>query len=562
MSFTCSIDPGELAVVIPTLGRWEVLARTLEGLSKQTVTGFETLVVVDGPGDEPPGLPALRGLRVLRTPHGGPGAARNAGVAATTRRLVLFLGDDMIPVPELVGRHLETHRGHQEGPVVVIGLAEWHPEVAEGRCERWLERSSSQFDYGSIAGDRAGFGHFYSCNASLDRLRFLEAGGFDSSFTYYYEDLDLGYRLHQKGTEFVYEPLARAEHLHRYDLAGLERRFRGIGVGEHQMATTHPWFTPFFLARIREALSAPPAAPWWPRVEEALPRSVPRLRRVAERQVDRFYHQHLASHFLEGWWAAEDLAELRSYLGERYDHRKLVCHRDAVDEERRAAAGEDEFYRTSESYLYDLTAFAMSGTKAPYLAELRSVVPAGARVLDYGCGIGADGLRLAVDGYDVTFADFSNPSTAFLRWRLDRRGISSAVLDVEHDEIPCGFDAAYSFDVIEHVEDPYEFLARLESVAGLVMVNLLDEEEGDTDLHHPLPVAGLLDHADRRGIVRYRRYHGRSHLVVYRSPKPPDPGAGRRPPHFSARRRLRSIAQRRAGAYLSRRAPWHPVPSP
>jgi SAM-dependent methyltransferase len=189
-------------------------------------------------------------------------------------------------------------------------------------------------------------------------------------------------------------------------------------------------------------------------------------------------------------------------------------------------------------YLYDLTAFAMTGTKRPYLADLRSFVAAPARVLDYGCGVGTDGLRLIDEGYRVEFADFANPSTEYLRWRLARRGATAPIYDLDCDEIPGGFDAAYSLDVIEHVDDPFAFLAELERRAAIVMVNLLEPDPDDTHLHHPLPIAALLDHAYERGILRYRLYHGRSHLVVYRT-KPPGP-----------RGRARSLLQRRLGTHL------------
>ena len=544
------LTAADVAVVIPTRDRWEILDRTLRGLRAQTVSGFETVIVSDGLDQRPP---KELGSRVVVKEQGGPAAARNAGVHATDRSIVLFLGDDMVPAPDLVARHLARHNGSPGDEVAVLGHADWHPDVAGGRVARWLEWSASQFDYRTIAGPEAGFGRFYSCNVSLKRQFLLEVGGFDESFAYCYEDLDLGFRLGQKGMRLLYEPGARTEHLHRYDLTALERRFRAIGEGEHVMARTHPWFSPFFLARVRHAVAEPPRGLWWPLVVDRVPRGAGSLRRRVERRADSWYHQHLAGPFLSGWAAEADRAELEDYLGSRYDPRRLVAHQHEVDSERNAAPDEDTFYRTSEAYLYDLTAFAMSGTKAPYLAELCSAVPPGSRVLDYGCGIGADGLRLAAAGYDVAFSEFDNPSAAFLRWRLERRRLACPVYDLDVDDAPSGFDVAFSFDVIEHVEDPFAFLAALERRARLVMVNFLEEDPADTDLHRPLPIAALLDHAERSGIERYRLYHGRSHLVVYRSPALR--GEGRRP---SA---LRSTFERRAGAWLPRRRGWYPMPS-
>jgi SAM-dependent methyltransferase len=213
-----------------------------------------------------------------------------------------------------------------------------------------------------------------------------------------------------------------------------------------------------------------------------------------------------------------ELAELRTYLGDSYDHSRLVRYAEQLDEEWERVGDEQELYRTSRAYLYNLTAFAMTETKAPYRAELARAVAPGARLLDYGCGIGSDGLAFLGAGYRVAFADFDNPSTTYLRWRLEHRGLEARIFDLDRDELPGDFDLAYAFDVIEHVDDPLDFLDRMERQARLVLVNFLEPAPDETELHRDLPIGELLDHAARRGLRRYRRYHGgRSHLVLYES---------------------------------------------
>jgi len=207
--------------------------------------------------------------------------------------------------------------------------------------------------------------------------------------------------------------------------------------------------------------------------------------------------------------------ELRAYLGDSYDHTALQRYQQTLDQEWAGCDDEEHFYRSSKGYLYNLTAFAMTGTKLPYLRELTKHVPPGSRVLDYGCGIGSDGLLLLEGGYRVEFADFDNPSAAFLRWRLDRRGFDAPVHDLDK-EVPSGFDAAFAFDVIEHVPDAFAFLGEMERRAALVEVNLLAPDPCDQDLHHELPIDEILAHAARRKLVSYRVLHGRSHLVLYR----------------------------------------------
>jgi hypothetical protein len=83
--------------------------------------------------------------------------------------------------------------------------------------------------------------------------------------------------------------------------------------------------------------------------------------------------------------------------------------------------------------------------------------------------------------------------------------------------VPDGFDAAYAFDVIEHVPDAFAFLSEMEQRAKLVVVNLLEPEPDDQDLHHELPIDELLRHAAAHKLQDYRVLHGRSHLVLYES---------------------------------------------
>ncbi len=234
-------------------------------------------------------------------------------------------------------------------------------------------------------------------------------------------------------------------------------------------------------------------------------------------------------------------SELAAYLGDAYDEGRLRRWREQLEEEVARVGDEATLYRTSEAYLYNLAAFAMTGTKDPYLSELVRAVPRGARLLDYGCGIGSDGLLLLEAGYRVEFADFESPSTRYLRWRLQRRSLGAVIHNLDAGPPPGGYDLAFAFDVIEHADDPEGLLGLLEAQAGLVLVNFLESAPGETVLHRELDVPALLARISRRRLRRYRRYHGRSHLVLY------DPRSA------GVAGRLRSGAVRLRGAREHRR---------
>lgn len=236
-----------------------------------------------------------------------------------------------------------------------------------------------------------------------------------------------------------------------------------------------------------------------------------------QRSLDRYSRAQVPGATDLQFDPAREEAELRGYLGEQFDLSRLRRHQEQLEAEFAACGDEQDFYRSSSGYLYDLTAFAMTATKLPYLRELMRLVRPGSRVLDYGCGIGSDGLLLLEAGYRVEFADFDNPSTEYLRWRLRNRGLDALVHDLDR-EVPAEFDAAYAFDVIEHVEDPFAFLAELERRASLVVVNLLEPVEGETGLHRGLPIADILRYAGRRRLRLHQLLHGRSHLLAYEPP--------------------------------------------
>jgi GT2 family glycosyltransferase len=296
-----ALAASELAVVIPTRHRWDRLAGTLEALRAQTVQGFEVVVVADGADQA---VPALRGARVVQQEHAGPGVARNRGVSETQRRLILFLGDDMVPTRELVARHLERHAEHPRAEVAVLGRIVWHPSVPRDRLHRWLNWSGALFDFAQLERqpqDDPGWTRFYSSNVSLKRELFLAAGGFDPDFVFDYEDLDLGWRLGRRGMRLLYERAAVAEHLHPYDWAGVRRRYESRAEAEQLMTAKHDWFEPWFKRQIDAAMEARPSSRLWTLAVDRIPPRAGPLRRAAEARADRHYLQRLAPAFTAAW---------------------------------------------------------------------------------------------------------------------------------------------------------------------------------------------------------------------------------------------------------------------
>jgi GT2 family glycosyltransferase len=302
----------DLSIIIPTRQRWETLQVTLAALRAQTEQRFETIVVADGAD---PQLPALPNVRVVQQEHAGPGAARNRGVRASERPLILFIGDDMVPRPDFVSRHVARHRSEPGDEVAVLGRVVWHPSVPRTRLHRWLDWSGALFDYRRLEAEgdsEAGWTRFYSSNVSLKRKLFLAAGGFDPDFTFDYEDLDFGWRLGRQGMRLVYEPAAVTQHLHPYDWEAVKRRYESRAGAERLMMAKHDWFEPWFHGQMERAAREPRASRFWALAVDWVPQQAPGLRREVERRADRHYRQRLAPSFLAAWASASELEKPRT----------------------------------------------------------------------------------------------------------------------------------------------------------------------------------------------------------------------------------------------------------
>jgi glycosyltransferase involved in cell wall biosynthesis len=210
----------KLTVVVPTHNRSHLLGQCLRGLLDQTLPAdqYEVVVVDDGSTDDTlqvvkeVGAPASR-LRSFHQENKGPAAARNYGTREARGGLILFTGDDCLPDKHLLAEHVDAHESG--GDVGVVGHIAWHPDLEVTPFMSFLEQGV-QFDFGDIEdpGD-VSFWYCYSSNLSLPRRRLEEVGGFDEDFKHAaWEDIELGYRLRQRGLRLVYRSGAITYHFH------------------------------------------------------------------------------------------------------------------------------------------------------------------------------------------------------------------------------------------------------------------------------------------------------------------------------------------------------------
>jgi glycosyltransferase involved in cell wall biosynthesis len=207
----------DLSILVPTFNRREQLARLLRSLESQRLSDggqFEVVVAVDGSTDGTVEMLAdfktSYPLTVLPAPNGGPSVARNRALSKAIGDVVLFLDDDVVPSDDLLERHLVWHRA--EPDVVVIGALLQPKSGASTPWARW-EAVTLMKHYDALVQKRKPVTphHFYTGNGSVRREHALAIGGFDESFRRG-EDVELAYRLEEKGLKFRFDLHASVEH--------------------------------------------------------------------------------------------------------------------------------------------------------------------------------------------------------------------------------------------------------------------------------------------------------------------------------------------------------------
>jgi GT2 family glycosyltransferase len=189
-----------------TYNRAPLLARVLDACFEQTVPddSYEVVLVNDGSTDATPAVIAQARERatcaftVVDQPNSGLAKGRNAGIAHAQGERIIFIDDDVLPLPNFVEEHLRSHDEHplaivRGGAINVESFDDLPPPV-------WSIRNYSG-------------NYFWTTNVSVPLETIRAIGGFNETFAEYgWEDIDVGLRLRFAGVKAVFNKRALAYH--------------------------------------------------------------------------------------------------------------------------------------------------------------------------------------------------------------------------------------------------------------------------------------------------------------------------------------------------------------
>ena len=108
-----------VTIVIPCFNYSEYLGKAIRSVQAQQYGPFEIIVVDDGSTDDSAAVAERAGVKLIRQPNSGLGAARNTGLAAATGEFVVFLDADDELLPDALASGVAVLRARPAKSCVV-----------------------------------------------------------------------------------------------------------------------------------------------------------------------------------------------------------------------------------------------------------------------------------------------------------------------------------------------------------------------------------------------------------------------------------------------------------
>ncbi len=214
-----SLASQPISIVIPAYNAADTLPQCLDAIANSGLRPAEVIVVNDGSTDETARIAERFGAIVVSTDkRSGPAAARNLGAEAARYDLLLFIDADVTVSVDAIGKIEAAFIGDPELSGL-IGSYDFAPS-GHGFVSHYRNLLHS---FVHQHGRRRTIAFWGACGAVRKRM-FFEVGGFDVAYTRpSIEDIELGYRLRNRGLRVELDPAVQVKHLKHWTLIGMIR---------------------------------------------------------------------------------------------------------------------------------------------------------------------------------------------------------------------------------------------------------------------------------------------------------------------------------------------------
>ena len=210
--------PPFVSIIIPVYNAAQHLKQCIAAIKRSPYSSFEIIVIDDGSSDASAEVARNHGTLVFQLQNqSGPAAARNYGAKKAQGDILLFIDSDVLVQEDTIGRVVDDFLNH---PAIGALFGSYDDDPLEKNFLSQYKNLLHHFVHQISSKEAVTF--WAGCGA-VRRDIFQSVGGFDE--TKYLkpciEDIELGYRLRNKGHQILLDKDLQVKHLKKWNLKSL-----------------------------------------------------------------------------------------------------------------------------------------------------------------------------------------------------------------------------------------------------------------------------------------------------------------------------------------------------
>ncbi len=226
VSFQPNLPWPRISVVVCSLNGARTIRDTMEGLKNLEYPDYEVIVVNDGSTDATPDIASEYDVRLISTENRGLSNARNTGLEMATGEIVAYIDDDAYPDPHWL-KYLATT--FMTTSYVGVG----GPNIAppgDGVIADCVANAPGGPTHVLLSDQEAE--HIPGCNKAFRKEALEAIGGFDPRYRAAGDDVDICWRLQDKGWKIGFNAAAVVWHHCRNSVKTYWKQQQGYGKAE------------------------------------------------------------------------------------------------------------------------------------------------------------------------------------------------------------------------------------------------------------------------------------------------------------------------------------------
>ena len=232
--FSPGVNWPHVSVVLCSYNGGSTIGQSLQALEKLDYPSYEVIVVDDGSTDDTATIARGFDCLVISTAQSGLSNARNTGLKAAGGEIVAYIDDDAYPDPQWLTYLAASFKSTKHAGIGGPNIA----PPGDGFVAEVVDRAPGNPTHVLLSDQEAE--HIPGCNMAFRRECLEAIGGFDPFYQVAGDDVDVCWRLRERGWTLGYCPTAMVWHHRRKSIRAYWKQQIGYGKAEALLESKWP----------------------------------------------------------------------------------------------------------------------------------------------------------------------------------------------------------------------------------------------------------------------------------------------------------------------------------